>query len=62
MLGKKPSKWVIMARKKEDLGELASDKRWNQITYNSKYPLWSDDFSNILTIFNWGKTRNQIQE
>lgn len=58
MLGKKPSKWVIMAREKEDFGKLASDKRWNQITYNPKYPLWSDDFSNILTIFNWGRTRS----
>ena len=57
-LGKKPSKWVIMARKEKDLGKLAGDKRWKLLTYNSKFPLWSDDFSNILSIFNWGRTRN----
>ena len=57
-LGKKPSKWVIMARRKEDLGILAHDERWKSLLYNPKYPLWSDDFSNILSIFNWGRTRN----
>ncbi len=57
-LGKKPSKWVIMARKKENLGILANDSRWKPLVYNPKFPLWSDDFSNILSIFNWGRTRN----
>jgi hypothetical protein len=57
-LGKKPSKWVIMARRKEDLGKLAYDDKWKLLQYNSKFPLWSDDFSNILSIFNWGRTRN----
>lgn len=56
--GKKPSKWVIMARKKEDFGKLVNDKRWKPLTYNPKFPIWSDDFSNILSIFNWGRTRS----
>ncbi|OGI06829.1 MAG: hypothetical protein A3I68_00610 [Candidatus Melainabacteria bacterium RIFCSPLOWO2_02_FULL_35_15] len=56
--GKKPSKWVIMARKKEDFGKLINDKRWKSLTYNPKFPIWSDDFSNILSIFNWGRARN----
>lgn len=56
--GKKPSKWVIMAREKEDFGKLVNDKRWKFLTYNPKFSIWSDDFSNILSIFNWGRTRS----
>jgi hypothetical protein len=39
-----------MARNGEDLGGIASDARWVAPTVSASTPLWTDDFSNILSV------------
>jgi len=51
--GKFNSVWVIMARQRADLGRLASDPRWQAPALNAGVPVWTDDFSNIFSVFQW---------
>ncbi|MCL4503973.1 MAG: fused MFS/spermidine synthase, partial [Deltaproteobacteria bacterium] len=44
--------WVVMARQPQILAPLAADHRWQPLPGNGA-PMWTDDFSNILTVFNW---------
>lgn len=46
------SSWVMMARRPQDLGSLATDAGWTTLTADSK-PAWTDDFSNIWTVIKW---------
>jgi hypothetical protein len=48
--GKFPSEWMVMARSRGDLGALASDGRWQSPVVPAATPLWTDDFSNILSV------------
>jgi hypothetical protein len=48
--GKIPSEWMVMARAREDLGPLATDARWQTPAVPAGTPLWTDDFSNILSV------------
>jgi hypothetical protein len=45
--GKYPSTWVVIARSDPGLGEIANDSRWGRLKGSV---LWSDDFSNILSL------------
>jgi hypothetical protein len=49
--GKQASEWLIVTRERRDLGRLAEDPRWKVplVDYH-RTPLWTDDFSNILTV------------
>lgn len=49
-IGKFPSSWFIMARTRADFGPLVNDPRWKVPTAESGTPLWTDDFSNILSV------------
>jgi hypothetical protein len=51
--GKESSQWVVMARKPEDMGTLLNDQRWHTLTGDASRRVWTDDFSNILSIFKW---------
>jgi hypothetical protein len=46
------SHWVVMARKDADLGDVPNDSRW-QPCDTSPSDVWTDDFSNLLSTFNW---------
>jgi hypothetical protein len=46
-VGKYPSVWVVIARSDAALGELVNDSQWRRLEGNV---LWSDDFSNILSL------------
>jgi hypothetical protein len=48
--GKIPSHWVVMARTAADLGPLMHDARWSAPHAAADTPLWTDDFSNILSV------------
>jgi hypothetical protein len=48
--GKFPSEWMVMAHNPADLGTLTSDPRWIPPVVPSTTPLWTDDFSNILSV------------
>ncbi len=50
MLGKLPSDWMVLARRREDLGPLADDPRWIVPATSPGAPLWTDDFSNIVGV------------
>jgi hypothetical protein len=47
------SDWVLLARRPEDFGRLADDKRWEPIEIDPKVGLWTDDYSNLLSVFMW---------
>jgi hypothetical protein len=51
--GKSPSQWVVMARNRNDLAELPDDPRWRLLPGQPGEPVWTDDFSNILSIIRW---------
>jgi hypothetical protein len=51
--GKLPSRWVVMARSRADLGALATDPRWMPINVPPGTQVWTDDFSNLLRIIKW---------
>jgi len=48
--GQRSSNWVVMARSSEDLKELLADSRWRVPQIEDSTPLWTDDFSNILSL------------
>jgi SAM-dependent methyltransferase len=50
---KSPSTWVVMARNLADLRDLARDQRWHLLPVRPGDTLWTDDFSNIWSVFNW---------
>ena len=45
-----PSHWLLMAHRKEDLGGLLSDRRWEELKARPGTAVWTDDFSNILSV------------
>ena len=47
---KSQSRWVVMARTPDDLGGLVRDGRWAPPQGVAQAPLWTDDFSNILSV------------
>jgi hypothetical protein len=46
------SDWVVMAHRKSNLGKLPEDPRWKPLLGRPGERLWTDDFSNILSVFN----------
>lgn len=52
--GKSASLWIVMARKKDYLGSIVSDKRWKMPIQTKYKDIWTDDFSNIVSVINWG--------
>ena len=49
--GKRPSRWVVMYRRAADVEALNTPSRWDPIDPSEKMPLWTDDYSNILSAF-----------
>jgi hypothetical protein len=52
-IGKDGSTWVLLARNEEDLGGLAGNPDWQKIERGGAVNVWTDDFSNILSVFTW---------
>jgi hypothetical protein len=50
--GKTSSDWVLLARKREDFGALLDDSRWQPARTDPKVGVWTDDYSNLLSVFN----------
>jgi spermidine synthase len=53
--GYQGSDWVIASPDSHALDPLAADTRWTRIETRESTPLWTDDFSNILTVLKWGR-------
>jgi hypothetical protein len=47
---KSASVWVLVSRRTEGLGKLATDSHWESIPPSPHTSLWTDDYSNILTV------------
>ncbi len=46
--------WLIIARDAEDLRLFAADPRWKPLTSGGRtVRLWTDDYSNILSVMRW---------
>jgi hypothetical protein len=48
--GKFPSEWFAVARDRADFGRLNADSRWSVPQAPTGTPLWTDDFSNVLSV------------
>ena len=51
--GKFGSRWLVMARGGEQLEEVTNDARWEHVLPRVGRPIWTDDFSNLLSVFKW---------
>jgi hypothetical protein len=51
--GKTRSHWVLLARQEADLGKLAQHPRWDRLRPRPGAAVWTDDFSNIFSVFQW---------
>lgn len=51
--GKQASSWVLLARKPQDFGSLPAEQGWKPLPQYPPKFLWTDDFSNIVGIFDW---------
>ena len=51
--GRFPSRWVAIARDSNALGTLMADRRWTALQPREGMDVWTDDFSNLLSIFDW---------
>jgi Ca2+/Na+ antiporter len=50
---KEPSQWIAVARNEQDLAALAKDSRWVALAGDGSRRVWTDDFSNIVSVFKW---------
>jgi hypothetical protein len=51
--GKRASDWVLLAHRPEDFGKLVRDPRWRPIESRPEVGVWTDDYSNLLSVFKW---------
>ena len=47
------SDWVVVAKHAEDLGSLAADPRWRKLRESARNKLWTDDYSDLLSVIKW---------
>ncbi|MCA1815183.1 MAG: hypothetical protein LC746_02020 [Acidobacteria bacterium] len=48
---KEPSQWVAVARGEDDLAPLLKDSRWYKLAGDPARRVWTDDYSNIVSVF-----------
>jgi hypothetical protein len=51
--GKCFSQYMVMARQTSDLGALAENARWTVVKPSGNTRVWTDDYSNILSVLRW---------
>jgi hypothetical protein len=51
--GKFVSHWVVIGREDGDFGSMADDGRWQPCALDPDSSVWTDDYSNLLSTFNW---------
>jgi hypothetical protein len=44
---------VLLAKRKEDFGNLVNDRRWKPVRNRPGMGAWTDDYSNLLSVFKW---------
>jgi len=48
--GKSGSDWIALSRRSTDVAPLVANDGWTPLAASSSAPLWTDDFSNILSV------------
>ena len=51
--GQSSSRWAVMVKSADALGPIARDPRWRPVSRQSNALLWTDDFSNPLSVIRW---------
>jgi spermidine synthase len=51
--GDRMSHYLAMTRKESDLGSLTKNDRWHRVQSSDNIRVWTDDYSNILSILRW---------
>lgn len=51
--GKNSSRWVVVARRQSDIGTLLEHSIWQPLEGRARPQIWTDDFSNILSVLDW---------
>ena len=51
--GKDPSEWVVVARTPADFVGLSKGSNARVLAGDAHRAMWTDDFSNILSVFRW---------
>lgn len=49
--GKRPSNWMVLTKDKANVEKLVNRSLWQESEIDPKAPLWTDDYSNILSAF-----------
>jgi spermidine synthase len=52
-MGADRSVWVLVARDPSSLARLRSDQRWKPLDESAGTTLWTDQFSNLLSVVKW---------
>jgi hypothetical protein len=52
-MGRFPSHWVALAPDARALERLLQDSRWYRLESDGSRPVWTDDYSNLLSVFHW---------
>jgi len=52
--GKNPSDWVLMSRAPDALEDIPSRPGWRLLNPSPGFPLWTDDFSDVLSVTRLG--------
>jgi hypothetical protein len=58
--GQDSSRWIVMARHQQDLGPIALDPRWQELSPAGDTRPWTDDFSNLLGALDWAALGRQL--
>jgi hypothetical protein len=48
-----PSIWTAIAAQRSNLGPLQNNPKWRPLGLRDNVALWTDDFSNIFSVFRW---------
>jgi hypothetical protein len=51
--GKDPSEWLVMAQQSPAFDSLAQNPRWRVVEGGNGSRAWTDEFSNIVSVFRW---------
>jgi SAM-dependent methyltransferase len=51
--GESSSTWVVVGRHRSDLARFARDARWKPLRRDPGLRVWTDEFSNILSVIRW---------
>ena len=52
--GAASSQWVVVTRSRTRLEPLVRTGKWRRLDENSSEPVWTDQYSNILSVIRWG--------